>query len=138
MFNLPDPWPDDDEEAGEMAADLARGIVGNLTGGLPIVKDFVNFALEGSRNFRLSPVETAADSLRPKTLMGSVEDLTGDQKHVASDIGNIATAVSLIPGSPAVLPVGQLKVTAEGIINFDEADGLFEALYRLFVRKPPK
>jgi len=144
MQNLPSPWPDDDDEAGEMAADIGRGIVGNLTGGLPVVKEFANSALSvifnetglssgRIRNFRMSPVESALDSVFES--LGATKDLaTGDRNNVARKVGHIARAAAFL----RPIPGGQLAVTAKGIENWDEADSVFAAIYRLFVVEPPK
>ncbi|GHV57950.1 hypothetical protein FACS189460_5260 [Deltaproteobacteria bacterium] len=68
LMRSADPWPDDEEEFDKMAAELGRGLAGNLTGGLPIVKDAINYGLSQAlsdgrpRAFRMSPLEAAVEA----------------------------------------------------------------------------
>jgi hypothetical protein len=128
-------WPEDEEEAGEMFLRFGRDVIGNLAGGLPIIRDAIGLMTgwatgEGEARFAVTPAEGAVLGL-PRGLSAAADLITEDEGRL-KNLGRLArSAGPFVPG----LPASQLATTLEGIDNWDDNDGL-EKIYRLLIRKP--
>lgn len=136
MWNGPD-WPDDEKEAGQLAMSFARDIIGNMAGGLPVVRDGVALMADwamgtGQSRFAASPIESAFVGA-PRTLGAAYKAIT-EKENRLTNIGRAARGLGpFVPG----IPGAQIATTLEGIDNWEENDGI-EKVYRLLIREPNK
>ena len=127
--------PDDEEEAGELAANFARDIIGNASGGLPLARDGVALMADwalgtGEPRFAATPIEGAIVGI-PRTGRAAYKAAT-EEKDRLTNIGRVARGLGpFVPG----LPGAQIATTLEGIDNWDENDGV-DKVYRLLIRDP--
>jgi hypothetical protein len=116
--------PPEDEEDLEA---IGRGVASYFVGGMPIIKDLVNYKLGGSFRFQPAPIE------------GTIKDMTlglldGVQDVMAGEEGG-ATKIIRGVGGWTGLPSGQITTTMVGLENWDD-DEEAKSFYRLLIREP--
>jgi hypothetical protein len=124
----------EDEEDWE---NIGRGAISYLTGGIPIVKDAVEYEINrvagGRVNFRPTAVQDALEDIlsAPSNAWKlATEDDTDRQAAAGRGLAKAA-------GAALGLPTSQALVTKKGIEDWGDNEGL-EALWRLLVRNPKK
>jgi hypothetical protein len=121
----------EDEEDWE---NIGRGAISYLTGGIPIVKDAVEYEINKAAGGRLG--------FRPTAVQDALEDILSapaNMVELASEDGKPAAGDRLIKagGYAFGLPSAQVLTTKKGIEDWDDNEG-WEALWRLLVRNPKK
>ncbi len=117
--------PEDEEEL----ADIGKGVVSFLIGGMPVVKDAVSYWMGDSFRFRPAPVLDAMESIL--NAPGGLAEMVSGEGDAAKGLGQVVRGLGPLTG----LPSGQIGVAMKGMADWDENEGL-EAFYRLLVREP--
>ena len=121
----------EDEEDWE---NVGRGVISYLSGGIPIVKDAVEFEINKAAGGRLG--------FRPTAVQDALEDILFAPANVAefmSEDGKPAAGDRLIKAGGYLfgLPSSQALTTKKGIEDWGDNEGL-EALWRLLARNLKK
>lgn len=120
-----DGMPDDEDDLKRMGA----GVVSYFTGGMPVIKDAVSYAIGESFDFQPAPIQRGiADVINIK---GGLSDLAEDNQWRGA--ARLTRAAGVMWGVPS----GQITTTMKGAEEWDDREG-FDAFYRLLVRESPK
>ena len=93
-----------DEEDENIATNITLDTLGNMVGGLPIVKDIVNFLTDGYtfNNFAIESLNDLLEGLGTTVdMVGDIFNGTVDKKELASNIRKISYALGQLFGIPA-------------------------------------